>query len=144
MKIPTGLMNQVTRFSQSDLCPDYGVPYFWEGLSKWIGQSITSRITCPQDMIDNRVVYICEEAGDDTGSLYNEIVSKYLVQKLHLSNVTKDFWGMGRTKRKTLAVVDNETIGIDVELYTLSLDGTKHKVLRVMSPECVCYLLLLN
>ena len=130
--------NEISKVSNFDLDEDYGVDYFWNGIARWLNENVGTPWKSGQDMVNdpNGVLYACMEAGQH----YGEIEKIFKPFPNQPKGITQAEWG---SRQRPVAIVDGEVIGVDIELGEITEGGISKPVLKVMSPECVDYFIVL-
>ena len=124
--------SEISTMSQFDMDQEYGVPYFWDGIAKWMNQHLGTPWRTGQEMIQHGVRYACMEAGDQYG-----VIDDQFIPYINQDGVEEEEWGS--VKNRKVAKVDGEVIGVDVVVGRVTLPNQFQRMVKVMSPECVDY-----
>ena len=124
--------SEISTMSQFDMDPEYGVPYFYDGIAKWMNQHLGTPWKTGQEMIQHGVRYACQEDGQHYGTIDDQFIP-YTCQ----DGVEESDWGS--VKNRKVAKVDGEVIGVDVVIGRVRYPNQFQRMVKVMSPECVSY-----
>ena len=124
--------SEISTMSQFDMDQECGVPYFWDGIAKWMNQHLGTPWRTGQEMIQHGVRYACMEAGDQYG-----VIDDQFIPYINQDGVEEEEWGS--VKNRKVAKVDGEVIGVDVVVGRVTLPNQFQRMVKVMSPECVDY-----
>ena len=124
--------SEISTVSQFDMDQEYGVPYFWDGIAKWMNENLGTPWKTGQEMIQSGVRYACQESGGH----YNTIEEQFMPYTWQRGVVESDW---GSVKDRKVAKVDDEVIGIDVVIGRVTSPNAFQRMVKVMSPECVSY-----
>lgn len=128
--------SEVNTLSQFDMDEEFGVPYFWDGIAQWLHTHHGASYKTGHDMIHAGIQYVCEEAGS-----YYDMIDSEFIQEQDQHGIESEVWG---SCKREVAKVDDEVVGVDVCMGYIMIEGNKHRLLKVMSPECVSYFVALN
>jgi len=124
--------SEISTMSQFDMDQEYGVPYFWDGIAKWMNQHLGTPWRTGQEMIQHGVRYACMEAGQHYGE-----IDEQFIPYINQDGVEEAEWGS--VKNRKVAKVDDEVIGVDVVVGRVRYPNQFQRMVKVMSPECVSY-----
>lgn len=124
--------SEISTMSQFDMDQEYGVPYFWDGIAKWMNQHLGTPWRTGQEMIQHGVRYACMEAGP-----HYDVIDNQFIPYINQDGVEEEEWGS--VKNRKVAKVDDEVIGVDVVVGRVTLPNQFQRMVKVMSPECVDY-----
>lgn len=124
--------SEISTVSQSDMDQEYGVPYFWDGIAKWMNQHLGTPWRTGQEMIQHGVRYACMEAGQHYGA-----IDEQFIPYINQDGIEEAEWGS--VKNRKVAKVGDEVVGVDVEVGRVRWPNKFQRLVKVMSPECVDY-----
>lgn len=123
---------EISTMSDFEMNEEYGVPYFFDGIAKWMNTHFGTPWKTGQEMIQHGVRYACMESGQHYGTIEDQFIP-YTCQ----DGVEEADWGSVQNRK--VAIVDGEVIGVDVVVGRVRYPNKFQRMIKVMSPECVDY-----